>query len=224
MLIVARLRIQAIVLLRKVLRRMSAVRLLRYPSLRDLLDRFAQSKSAAVDLADAIGLYEHIVRLRPRAILELGPGTSTNIICLAIDDIRKSDVTYSPTFLSFEENAEWLQFHEETFIPSLRKYVTLAFLPAAKKDSDVLGESVAHYASIPLLPYEFVFIDGPDFLRFGCNWSSDVVDLADTFGKKVSIVFDNREHTVRETWKRLKPKGFKLKRNFYSLCYEICRE
>lgn len=222
--IIVRLRIQAIVLLRKILRLMSSVRLSRYPSLRELLARFAQSKSAAVDLADAIGLYEQILRLRPKAILELGPGTSTNIICLAIDDIRKTDASYSPTFLSFEENAEWLQFHEETFLPALRKYVTLAFLPVAKKESDVHGEFVAHYVGVPLLPYEFVFVDGPDFLRFGCSWSGDVVDLADTFGQKVSIVFDNREHTVRETWKRLKPKGFKLKRNFYSLCYEICRE
>ena len=83
---------------------------------------------------------------------------------------------------------------------------------------------MAHYVGIPRLPNEFVFIDEPDFLRLGCNWSSDAVDLADTFGEKVSIVFDNREHSVRQTWKRLEPKGFKLKHNFYSLCYEICRE
>jgi len=222
--IIAGLRIKAIVLLRKVLRVLSARRLSRYPSLRDLLVKFSRSKSAAVDLADAIGLYEQVLKLRPKYILELGPGTSTNIICLAIDDIRKTDVAYSPTFLSFEENQEWLQFHEDTFVPSLRKYVTLGFSPSGKKESDVPGQYVAHYIDIPKLPYEFVFIDGPDFLRYGCTWSSDAVDLADTFAQKVSVVFDNREHTVRETWKRLQSKGFLLKRNFYSLCYEICRE
>ena len=221
---IARLRIQAIVLLRKVLSFLSSIRLSRYPDLRDLLDKFSQSKSAAVNLADSIGLYEQVLSLKPKCILELGPGTSTNIICLAIEEIRKTDLTYAPKFLSFEENSEWLRFHEETFQPGLRKYVTLGSLPSAKKASDVAGENVAYYINIPKLPYDFVFIDGPDFLRYGCSWSSDVVDLADTLAQKTSIVFDNREHTVRETWKRLKPKGFKLKRNFYSLCYEICRE
>lgn len=221
---IARFRSRAIVFLRKILRLMSSIRLSRYPNLRDLLEKFAKSKSAAVDLADAIGLYEQMLSIKPKCILELGPGTSTNIICLAIEEIRKTDLSYAPTFLSFEENPEWLSFHEETFQHDLRKYVTLGSLLSAKKASDVVGENAAYYVDIPRLPYDFVFIDGPDFLRHGCSWSSDVVDLADTLAQKVSIVFDNREHTVRETWKRLKPKGFKLKRNFYSLCYEICRE
>ncbi len=220
----AGLRIKAIVLLRKVLRFLSARRLSRYPSLRDLLGKFAQSKSAAVDLADAIGLYEQVLKLRSKCILELGPGTSTNIICLAIDDIRKTDPAYEPTFLSFEENQEWLAFHEQTFEPSLRRYVKLDFLPSGRKESDVPGQYVAHYVGVPPMPYDFVFIDGPDFLRYGCTWSSDALDLADTLARKTSIVFDNREHTVRETWKRLEPKGFVLRRNFYSLCYEICRD
>ena len=222
--IIARLRIQAIVFLRKILRLMSSIRLSRYPNLRDLLEKFSKSKSAAVDLADSIGLYEHVIATKPKCILELGPGTSTNIICLAIDEIRKTDSSYIPKFLSYEDNPEWLLFHEETFQPNLRKYVTLGSLSTAKKSSDVAGENVAYYVDIPRLPYDFVFIDGPDFLYYGCTWSGDVVDLADTLAQKVSIVFDNREQTVRETWKRLKPKGFKLKRNFYSLCYEICRE
>lgn len=221
---IARLRSLAIVLLRKFLRFMSANRLSRYPRLRDLLEKFAQSKSAAIDSADAIGLYEHVLTIKPKCILELGPGTSTNIICLAIDEIRKTDLSYSPTFLSFEEDPEWLRFHEETFQPDLRKYVTLGSLPAAKKASDVLSENVAYYVDIPRLPYDFVFIDGPDFLSFGCSWSSDAIDLASTFAQRVSIVFDGREHTVRESWKRLRSKGFKLRRNFYSLSYEICRE
>ena len=221
---IARFRSHAIVFLRKFLRFMSSIRLSRYPNLRDLLEKFAKSKSAAIDLADAIGLYEHVLSIKPNCILELGPGTSTNIICLAIDEIRKTDLSYSPTFLSFEENSEWLSFHEETFRPDLRKYVTLGSLPTAKKASDVLGENVAYYVDIPRLPYDFVFIDGPDFLSFGCSWSSDAIDLASTFAQRVSIVFDGREHTVRESWKRLQSKGFKLRRNFYSLSYEICRE
>lgn len=218
------MRSKSIVYLRKLLRFISSKKLSLYPSLRDLLRNFSQSRSAAVDLADAIALYEYILNLRPKYILELGPGTSTNIICLAIDDIRKVDATYEPTFLSYEENPEWLSFHEETFQPSLRKYVKLGVLQTARKDIDDAAGAAAYYVGIPKLPYEFVFIDGPDFLRYGCKWSSDVVDIVDSLAQKVWIVFDSREHTARETWKRLKAKGFKCKRNHYSLCYEIYRE
>lgn len=221
---IARLRSRTIVILRKFLSSIASIKLYRYPALQNLLEKFNKSKSAAIDSADAIGLYEHILSIKPNCILELGPGTSTNIICLAIDEVRKADPSYSPKFLSFEENSEWLIYHEENFQPELRKYVTLGFMPAAKKASDALGENVAHYSNIPKLPYDFIFVDGPDFLSRGCTWSSDVIDLAISCAQTVSIVFDGREHTVRQSWKRLKIQGFKLRRNFYSLSWEIYRK
>ena len=131
-----------IVYLRKILRTIYALRLRRYPTLRTLLERFARSKSAAVDLADAIALYEYVIARRPTCILELGPGTSTNIICQAIADIQKRDSSYAPKFLSFEENSEWLLFHEETFVPELRKHVELGVLDTSMKKLDGGGLAI----------------------------------------------------------------------------------
>ena len=122
--------------LRKILRFSYVLRLRRYPKLKALLERFAKSKSAAVDLADAIALYEYVLTRKPKCILELGSGTSTNIISQAIVDVQKRDSNYAPKFLSYEENLEWLRFHEETFVPELRKYVELGALDTSVKKLD----------------------------------------------------------------------------------------
>lgn len=133
------IRSKLIVYLRKLLRAVYALRLHRYSTLRMLLEPFSSSKSASVDLADAIALYEYVIKRKPVCILELGPGTSTNIICQAIADIQKSDSSYAPRFLSYEENPEWLSFHEETFVPELRKHVELGALDTSVKKLDSGG-------------------------------------------------------------------------------------
>lgn len=217
-------RSRLIVLLRKILRAIYALRLRRYPSLRALLDRFSRSKSAAVDLADAIALYEYVIERKPACILELGPGTSTNIICQAIADIQESDSNYAPRFLCYEENPEWLRFHEESFVPELRKRVELGVLDTAVKELEGARGRAVHYLGLPPLPYDFVFIDGPDILRPGCQWSCDVLDLADALAKKVLIVFDGRERTARTVFARLKARNFSLGRHKFSLCYELKRD
>ena len=125
-----------IVYLRRFLRFLYAFRLRRHPTLKALLERFSRSKSAAVDLADAIALYEYVLTRKPKCILELGPGTSTNIICQAIADVQKFEQHYVPRFLSYEENPEWLRFHEETFVPELRKHVELGALDTSMKKLD----------------------------------------------------------------------------------------
>ena len=136
-----------IVYLRRILLSIYAVRLRRYPTLQVLLERFARSKSAAVDLADAIALYEYVITRKPACILELGPGTSTNIICQAIVDIQKGDPRYSPRFLSYEENSEWLRFHEENFVPELREHAELGALDTSMKKLDGGGGGSLHWPS-----------------------------------------------------------------------------
>ena len=201
----------SIVCLRKILRSIYSLKLHRYPTLKLILNTFSSSKSAALDLADAIALYEYITLRRPSCILELGPGTSTNIICQAIEDIQQRDSSYSPRFLSYEENPSWLLYHEQAFVPELRKHVELALMDSAMTKLD--GVETAHYLCLPILPYDFILIDGPDFLRHGCQWSCDVLDLMEGLADKVLIVFDGRERTVREVWSRLKNQGFSLSRH-----------
>lgn len=140
---IKKLRSGMIVKLRRLLQIIYSVRLKRYPQLRELLEQFAKSHSAAVDTADATALYEYIIRLKPRHILEMGSGTSTNIICLAISEIQNTDPAYQPTFHSIEEEAEWLDYRERTFVPNLRKFVTLLHSTTEKREFGKLGGQLA---------------------------------------------------------------------------------
>ena len=101
------IRSRLIIHLRKVLRWIYSFRLRRYPTLHKLLEHFSASRSAAVDLADAIALYEYVVTRKPRCILELGSGTSTNIICQAILDIQKEDRSYKDSKCCKRQCIKW---------------------------------------------------------------------------------------------------------------------
>ena len=198
-------------------------RLSRYTQLHALLDRLSQSASAAIDVADAIALYECVQRLKPRCLLELGPGTSTNVICLAIDEMQRGDPRYVPRFISVEEHPEWLRYHEAAFEPSLRKHVDFLVLSTATKSVDAGGPVAAHYVGLPELEYDFVFVDGPDHGRLDADWSCDVIELAPRLAARTCVVFDGRELTARRTWEKLRFEGFTSRRNPYSLCYELSR-
>lgn len=194
-----------------------ARRLRRYPGLRMVLDHCAGSTSNAIDLADAIALYEHVLQRKPACILELGSGTSTQVICMAIEVTRRADPAYCPTFLSFESEHGWLQYHEQSFMPFLRKHVDLRLCPIESSGG------VTRYEGVPRLPYDFVFVDGPDLHRLGCESSADVIDLAPVLASDALVVFDGRAKTVERTFAALQPLGFSKRRHPYSWQSELYR-
>jgi hypothetical protein len=149
--------------------------------LRALLDNTATA-GGRIDVANAIALYEYIVQLKPQEILELGPGLSTLVICLAIDELRAADRTYAPRFLGIEEHLVWVAHLESGDDARLLEHVTIAIHPTTS------GDGAAWYLDIPRRPYDFVFVDGPDHVRQGCAWSRDVLDLAPDFAARVCIV------------------------------------
>ncbi len=213
-------RSRLITILRAALQAVYARRLRKYPALVAVLSHFDSSTSAAVDLADAIALYEYVRRQKPRCLLELGPGTSTNIICAALRENMNEDPGYHPEFLAFEENPKWLQYHEDTFIPDLRLLVDMRASGIGKKMTPQ-GPAV-FYTDVPKKPYDFVMIDGPDHLSRDCAWSSDVIDHQASMAKNAFVVFDGREETVRRPMRAFKIGGQStaLSRHRYSLCYE----
>ena len=218
---ISKIRSTLIVWLRLILRAIYALRLSKYPELKKLLDDFASSESAAVDLADAIAIYEVILNRRPKYLLELGPGTSSVVIALAINRIKKDDSSYSPVFVAIEENEQWLSYHEKHFPAELRPLVQMICRPAVSK---VIGnEKVACYAEIPVHPYEFIHIDGPDFLKHGVKVSSDLVDLEPHLASSCYVIFDGRQDSARFAMKHLHLKNFVSHRNQYSLNHEMSR-
>lgn len=216
---IMKLRSKAIVHLRRILQAIYALRLKKYPELQELLDTFASSESAAVDLADAIAIYEAILNRRPKYLLELGPGTSTVVIALAISRIQKVDSSYKPVFVAIEENAEWLSYHEKHFPVELRALVEMIHRPSVSKM--IGGEKVACYAEILIYPYEFIHIDGPDFLKHGAAVSCDLIDLEPHLSSACYVIFDGRQDSARFAMRHLS--NFVSHRNQYSLNHELSR-
>jgi len=212
-----KIRSTLIVWLRSILCRIYALRLSKYPELKKLLDAFASSECNAVDLADAIAIYEVILNRRPKYILELGPGTSSVVIALAINRIKKYESSYSPVFVAIEENEQWLSYHEKHFPAELRPLVQMICRPVVSK---VIGnEKVDCYAEIPVHPYEFIHIDGPSKAKV----SSDLVDLEPHLASSCYVIFDGRQDSARFAMKHLHLKNFVSHRNQYSLNHELRR-
>ena len=84
-----KLRDRARIIAKRFLAKIYLKRLEYYPNLQELLSHYATTKSAAIDIPDAIELYEQVINTSPRYLLELGPGTSTAVICLAIKKITE---------------------------------------------------------------------------------------------------------------------------------------
>jgi len=202
----------------------------RYPELRELLSQFRNSKSTGVSTADSVVLYEQILARRPKVILELGPGTSTAVIALAILQVRVHDPYYAPRFIAVEEDERWLSYHRETIPPHLASSVELMASPIEVQE--FRGMRLTKFAGIPALPYEFIHVDGPSFqqspnrstvLPPGCVGNKDLIDLAPMLSNRCFIIFDGRETTARITATELERLGFRVSRNPDTLSYQLER-
>jgi hypothetical protein len=206
-------RSKAIVLLRNILRAACALKLRKYPNLGLLLKELAGSESAAIDLSDAVVLYEAVIQRRPQYLFELGPGSSTAIIALAISEIKKSDQSNNPVFVAIEEDEKWLSYHEKNFPPHLRQFVQLIHRPTVGKVID--GVNCAAYSGIPSHPYDFIHLDSPNFWKHDARVSSDLIELAPTLSPACIVIFDGRQETAHFNLKYLP--NFSMTRNRFSL-------
>jgi hypothetical protein len=197
------------------------IKLYKYKELDALIKDFAKSRSLAIDISDAIALYEYIINRKPNYILEFGPGTSSNIICLAILNQKKKDPNYNPIFISLEHHKDWLDFHHQTFKKELAPYCQMILVPTIL--SAFNGEGACKYAEIPDYPYDFIFVDGPSPSEQGVLISTDCIELADKLSPTCTIVFDGREASAKATYSLLKEKGFKKRRHPFSICWELSR-
>jgi len=188
-----------------------------------LQKELSNSRSGAVYTGDAIVLYEYARRIKLMHIFEMRPGTSTNIICLAISELQSADPTYQPTSHVIEENEKLLKYHENTFVPELRPYVTLLHSATERRDYGKLG-GAACYVSIPAEEFDFFFVDGPDFNKLNSDWSRDVLKLLPRFAKKIFIAFDGRSTTAKKNYSILRENGFILRRHSFGLDYAIGRD
>jgi hypothetical protein len=195
----------------------SLAKLARHRELRALRSEMSTARSFGIGVSDWVALYEHVLRRRPKFILELGAGQSSAVIALAAQNSG-----YKPVFVAVEENPEWLAHHRLTipmrFLPSIE----LIQLDAFARDFD--GTKAAFYKNVPRLPYELVHVDGPANPRVGAQVSCDVIDLVDVLAARCLIVFDGREKSARFARPYLERAGFRMRRHPLTLSYEFVRD
>jgi hypothetical protein len=193
-------------------------KLVLYPELSGLFQQLGLGAHATTENFQAaagnlVHLYSLVRSRKPRFILDLGAGSSSNVIALAVHHIWQEEPTYMPTFVAIEENPKWLEHHKRTFAPDLRRYVNLIARPAEGLEID--GGRVARYTDIPDHVYDFVHVDGPDLHGQGAEIGADTLGLR--YGERATILFDGREATARFTAEKLA--GFRVRRHPLLLSY-----
>lgn len=144
--------------LRRGLRRYSIEMLKRNSSMwADILEYKKKSKTTGCSWIDLWTLYKFVRKMKPKEILEFGPGLSTLVICYALKKNEKEG--YDGKITSLEENEFYYNMAIENHLDHLKKYVDFILSPKIEKFY-YLFRGVG-YEKIPQKNYDFVFIDGP---------------------------------------------------------------
>lgn len=195
-------------------------KLLKYPELKNLILDLTKANKMSADISDCLALYEDILRLKPNFILELGPGTSTAAISLAINKVKEKVNNYAPVFVAVESRKEWLNYQLRKIPKELLSNVEL--LLKKEKVKTFKGKKVAYYEDIPIHPYDYIHIDGPDIHGLGVDLQLDLISLEKYLNENCLVVFDGRRNASRFSRKNMS--GFKFRRHSKTLNHMISKK
>jgi len=202
------LRSTAIDCLHAALARVARLKARRYPDMIRVIESMSGATATGVGIADYLALYEHVLYARPRYILELGAGLSSAVIAAAT-----VAADYQPRFVAVEENPEWTAHHRVIIAPELLERIELI---ERRAEATANG---AHYINLPILPYDFVHVDGPATPDVTC----DIIELSPHLASRCRIIFDGREASARHARPHLEAAGFRLRRGPLTLSHEFWR-
>lgn len=195
-------------------------KLSKYPKLKSLIVNLAKANHLmSADISDCLALYEDILQLKPNFILELGPGTSTAAICLAINQVKEEKKDYDPVFIAIESREEWLNYQVENIPKEVLSNVEI--LLREEKVKTFKGNKVAYYENIPIYKYDYIHVDGPDIHGLGVDLQLDMISLENHIDQNCVIVFDGRRNASRFSRKNMS--GFYFRRHSKTLNHIISK-
>jgi hypothetical protein len=197
-------------------------RLRRFPELAELIAEMAASRSAAIDQCDALALFEHVSEQRPENILELGAGTSSAVIALAILHARRLVPAYQPRFVAVEERSEWMDYHVHQTPAHLS--ACIEWTARAVETTSIHGVTAVRYRDLPDMKIGFLHIDGPDLQAHNAQASIDALDLIGRMAPAAAVAFDGREASARLAAAALERAGFRFRRHPFTLNHWFIRE
>jgi Methyltransferase domain len=150
------------------------------------------------DWADLFNIYEMVRKKKPSIIIEFGSGCSTLMFARALAD------NGSGHLYSIDASEPFLQRTESYMPENLKRYVSLSY--SEIEIGEMYGESVMWHRSVPDVPADFVYLDGPDYhdFSFDIETQADGVLLEPKATEGYTILIDGRWKTFQFTRKNLK--------------------
>lgn len=170
-----------------------------FPSLRRFLTGvFQRTASVGCTYAELAALHSIVRKTRPKAVLELGSGISTVIIAHALACNSRGS---NPGHLtSMEESESFFADTKELVPENLSRFVDLLRSDVLhQEDSD--GSISVQYQGTPMVPYDLVFIDGPqlpDNTPSSKYFDGDALQLSKTVGNAFVALLDGRTSTRKK--------------------------
>ncbi len=181
------------------------------------------SGNFTADPADLISIYRTIIKLKPKNILELGPGVSTYAICLAILKLKEKDKKYKPNFIAVEESKKWFKEQLRNLPKDFENLLNIRYSKIIIKNKN--GFPFAHFKDIPKLKYDFIHLDGPNppYYKSGnkviSTYTVDIINIWKNINQKCYIIIDGREKTALHLIKQLPNLNFK--RHIFTFSYHL---
>lgn len=171
------------------------------PLLFDFLVR-TDSPSTGCSFSDYWALYSYIRKAKPRCVLELGSGVSTMVIAYALcENQQKGDEPAQ--FVSIDESEDYLAATRQLLVGPFNEEVQLLHSSSVEKRwGPFVGRG---YQTIPDLPYDFVFVDGPQYER-ETSFDVDLLELVSKSSTPITAMVDSRAGSCIIYSLYLKPK------------------
>lgn len=136
-----------------------------------------------VNYSDSLALYTWAKKNKPQEVLEFGPGISTLVIAQALHENGSGRIT------TIEDVEKFFLKAKNSCPDHLLPYIDFRLSPKIRKNYGPFHG--VGYEHIPELPYDLVFVDGPNYDAH-LEFDVDVLDVIAKSEKPVSAFIDSR--------------------------------
>jgi len=150
-----------------------------------------KSNSTGCNFIDYAALYRHIRTKKPSLILECGTGVSTVVMAQALVENAREGV--EGRIVSMEEIEKYYDLAKSILPAQYASLVDIRLSPVVE-DSFSLFRGV-RYRDVPKLDYDFVFVDGPNYVAPSdkmVTFDFDFIHAVRNSSKPVSAIIDKR--------------------------------
>lgn len=164
----------------------------------DLMHYREHSPSTGCSFSDYRQLYAYIRAHRPKEVLECGTGLSTVVIARALEE-NERDHGIAWRLVSMEENPSYYEAALKSMPTHWKGHPRIEMvLSEAVEDTYEFFRGV-RYKEVPKGEYDFVFVDGPDFMinptRKPLTFDYDLVKLVAESERPIAAFVDTRMST-----------------------------